>query len=565
MFIKNLKIENESKLIRNIPFHKGINLIVDETNTNDKTKSGNSVGKTTVLRLIDFCLGGDGKNIYSDPEYRHKGNMQIEKFLKQNNVIITLTLKEDLEDELSDEICIKRNFLSRKHKILEINGESYGNKDFPKKLKELIFHSKAEKPTFRQIISKNVRDEKNRLQNTTKVLHETTKAEEYEALFLFWLGIDLDVSDKKQRLISQIKIEENLQKRLRKENTTAQIEQFLIIVNRNILVLEQKKDGFNLNAEYEEDLSKLNHTKFNINKVSTELSRLELRKELIIESREELVKEVANIDTQKVKNIYAEAKALIGSVQRTFEETLRFHNEMLSEKDKYITQELPSIEVKLNSLRAEMGNYLYQEKVLSERLKKRGALEDLQIIIVELNKEYEKKGNLEEQKRLWDNTNSKINNCKIELDQIDKGIGSQGGLIKERVSEFNKYFSEISYRLYEEQFVLTADKNEKGYELNISTISGNPGTGKKKGQTAAFDLTYIQFADALGIDCLHFILQDQIENVHDNQISNLLTEIVSGINCQYILPVLRDKLPADVDIVKYEVLSLSQSNKLFRV
>ncbi|MCB9748302.1 MAG: DUF2326 domain-containing protein [Candidatus Omnitrophica bacterium] len=565
MFIKNLKIENESKLIRNIPFHKGINLIVDETNTNDKTKSGNSVGKTTVLRLIDFCLGGDGKNIYSDPEYRHKGNMQIEKFLKQNNVIITLTLKEDLEDELSDEICIKRNFLSRKHKILEINGESYGIKDFPKKLKELIFHSKAEKPTFRQIISKNVRDEKNRLQNTTKVLHETTKAEEYEALFLFWLGIDLDVSDKKQRLISQIKIEENLQKRLRKENTTAQIEQFLIIVNRNILVLEQKKDGFNLNEEYEEDLSKLNHTKFNINKVSTELSRLELRKELIIESREELVKEVANIDTQKVKNIYAEAKALIGSVQRTFEETLRFHNEMLSEKEKYITQELPSIEVKLNSLRAEMGNYLYQEKVLSERLKKRGALEDLQIIIVELNKEYEKKGNLEEQKRLWDNTNSKINNCKIELDQIDKGIGSQGGLIKERVSEFNKYFSEISYRLYEEQFVLTADKNEKGYELNISTISGNPGTGKKKGQTAAFDLTYIQFADALGIDCLHFILQDQIENVHDNQISNLLTEIVSGINCQYILPVLRDKLPADVDIVKYEVLSLSQSNKLFRV
>ncbi|MCP4629368.1 MAG: DUF2326 domain-containing protein [bacterium] len=63
-----------------------------------------------------------------------------------------------------------------------------------------------------------------------------------------------------------------------------------------------------------------------------------------------------------------------------------------------------------------------------------------------------------------------------------------------------------------------------------------------------FDLAYIQFADALGIDCLHFILHDQIENVHDNQISSLLPEIVSEVNCQYVLPVLRDKLPEDIDV-----------------
>ncbi len=60
---------------------------------------------------------------------------------------------------------------------------------------------------------------------------------------------------------------------------------------------------------------------------------------------------------------------------------------------------------------------------------------------------------------------------------------------------------------------------------------------------ASFDLACIKFADALDIPALHFILQDQIENVHSNQITNLLTEIVSEVNCQYGLPVLRDKLP----------------------
>ncbi|GHV17988.1 hypothetical protein FACS189493_6670 [Spirochaetia bacterium] len=82
---------------------------------------------------------------------------------------------------------------------------------------------------------------------------------------------------------------------------------------------------------------------------------------------------------------------------------------------------------------------------------------------------------------------------------------------------------------------------------------------------ASFDLSYIKFADSLKLPCLHFVLQDQIENVHSNQITNLLTEIVDEVNCQYVLPVLRDKLPKDLDIEKYEILTLKQSDRLFRI
>lgn len=198
-------------------------------------------------------------------------------------------------------------------------------------------------------------------------------------------------------------------------------------------------------------------------------------------------------------------------------------------------------------------------------LQKSGAFEELEKIVVELNKYYEQKGNLEEQKRLWNQTINNIEKYKEELDSIDKNITSKEDLLNERITIFNKYFSSISQKLYGEQFVLSYDKNEKGFELNISTVSGNPGTGKKKGQIAAFDLAYIQFADELGINCLHFILHDQIENVHDNQITSLLNEIVSNINCQNVLPVLRDKLPNDIDIEEFKILSLSQEEKLFKI
>lgn len=566
MFLKELYIYNDESLIREIKFHQGINLIIDETKTADRKESGNNVGKTTVLRLIDFCLGGKGENIYKDPEFKEKGsNTVIENYLRDNNIIIILILKEDLEIETSKEITIHRNFLSRKNKIQKINGEYLNNEEFPRKLKELIFNSKSLKPTFRQIIAKNIRDEKSRLMNTIKVLHPTTKQEEYEALYFFWLGIPINEAERKQQLHSLIKIEEDLQKRLRKEYTLSKVEQSLIIINRNIENLEKKKSHFNLNENYENDLQKLNHIKSDINRLSTLIGQLELRKELILESKYELEKEIANINVEQIKFLYKEAKILIPELQKTFEETLVFHNEMLIEKKNYITKELPSIEKEIKNLRRNIRELIFKENELSEFLKKSGAFEELENIVLELNKYYEQKGNLEEQKRLWQQTISNIENYSKELDSIDKNIISKEDLLNERITIFNKYFSAISQKLYGEQFVLSYDKNEKGFELNISTISGNPGTGKKKGQIAAFDLAYIQFADELGINCLHFILHDQIENVHDNQITSLLNEIVSNINCQYVLPVLRDKLPDNIDIEKYKILSLSQKDKLFRI
>ena len=67
MFLKSLIIKTGSVVIRHILFKKGLNLIVDNTPETNES-SGNNVGKTTVLKLIDFCLGSDGTNIYQDAE-----------------------------------------------------------------------------------------------------------------------------------------------------------------------------------------------------------------------------------------------------------------------------------------------------------------------------------------------------------------------------------------------------------------------------------------------------------------------------------------------------------------
>lgn len=563
MFLKSLEIHNGAELIREISFHKGINLIIDETESKDKTASGNNVGKTTVLRLIDFCLDGDGRNIYIDPEFKST-NRKIEAFLKGNNILITLVLTENIDDLNSKTITIQRNFLSYRNKIQKIDGESLSNDDFSNRLKELIFDSTERFPTLKQLKSKNIRDEKNKLTQTIRVLPQNVTTDAmYESLHLFWFGIDIDTS--KDKLIRDKNIEIKLQARLRKESNLAQIDQSLIVINKQIDLLNKKKELFNLNEKYEDELQSLNNIKSAINKISTKLSRLEMRKELILESKVDFEKNVTNINIEQIERMYKKAQSFIPNIQRTFEETVKFHNEMIQQKVIYITEELPVLENDINQLKRSLNSLVAQEKAISVSLKKAGAIEDLQLIINDLNVYYESKGNFEEQKRLWIKSNNTLKQIDDKLDKINKNILSKDELITKRIEDFNSYFSNITSRLDGIHSVLSAYNDGGVYKFSITNVEGNPGTGSKKSQMASFDLAYIKFADAFDIPCLHFILQDQIENVHSNQISNLLTEIVDEINCQYVLPVLRDKLPIDIDIKPLEILSLSQSDKLFRL
>lgn len=565
MFLKQVIIQNKSTIIRDILFHRGINLIVDERSEDIRQRTGNSIGKTTVLRLVDYCFGADGKNIYQDTEFNKQPNTTIENFLKDNEIIITVVLVDTLDGIEKNRITIRKNFLSRGKKLQEVNGENItDNKEFDKILKELIFNSEVDKPTFKQIISKNIRDEKNKMANIVKVLNSFTRTEEYEALYLFWLGIDTDSHNQKELLSKEKTKEENFQKRLRKDGELSLIEQQLILLNEKIEILNKRKSKFNLNENYATDIDKLNEIKSKLNRSSTELSRLEIRKDLINESKEDLEQEYTQIDTTQIKSLYEKAKSLIPSIQVSFEDTVKFHNDLISEKLEYITKELPEIEQQIRKIKSDIVVLRKEEDILTETLNKSVLVGDFEKTILELNKLFERKGNLEEQKRLWLYSQEKLSEIDNNLNAINLSISSKDSQIQNRITEFNKYFSVMSNKLYGETYLLSSQKNEKGYELIVTNLEGNPSTGKKKGQIAAFDFAYIEFADKLGIECLHFIMHDQLETIHDNQL-NTIVEVANSINGQYIVPILRDKIPENIDISSFEVLSLSQDDKLFKV
>ena len=112
MYIKQLIIRNQKteKNIRVINFKLGANLIVDISDITNQQETGNDVGKTTILRLIDYCLGGKPNEIYQNKESKSE-NLFIKNFLIENEVLLKLTLCSDFDDPKTD-IVIERNFVN---------------------------------------------------------------------------------------------------------------------------------------------------------------------------------------------------------------------------------------------------------------------------------------------------------------------------------------------------------------------------------------------------------------------------------------------------------------------
>lgn len=569
MFLKSLLISTPTKVIREINFHKGLNLIVDETPSDD-TLTGNNVGKTTVLRLIDFCLGKDGSVVYKDPENSREVDPMVKSFLVDRKVIITLTLVDNLETT-QREVEISRNFLSsRRESICQVNGRDITKAELESVLGTEIFPQiTISKPTFRQIIAHNVRYDDLRINNTLDILNSFTKLEEYETLYLFMFGCDYDEGAHREELIANIKSELNYKKRLEKRETKSSYKVALEDVEREIKKLEAKKTTLNINPQIEQDLAELSSVKERLNQVTSLITSQRIRKDVIQESVREFNAQQFTEDISELRLIYQQASSLIPNMQRTFEDMVAYHNKMLTNRVKFIEEELPALDTKIASLTSELASLRKSENELTAKVIASDTFEDLEKIINDLNEQYKRKGEYSAIISQIDEVEEAMSKFNEELSAIDNGLFSDDFRKKVdlQLSKFNEIFADLSEELYDERYSIKEDivRNQKGQNIyKFSVIGTNLSSGKKQGEISCFDIAYTMFADKENIPCLHFILNDKKELMHDNQLVKL-ADISNRENIQFVASILEDKLPETLKNEDYYVVRLSQGDKLFRI
>jgi len=571
MFLKYLHITKNGQTLRKIEFKKGVNLIVDTTPESKTKETGNNVGKTTVLRLVDYCLGSNGKDIYQGIEFKTT-DTNVEQFLINNRVEVSICLTNSLDGSKSKEIILKRNFLQRKEKIASINGENYPNirDEYNPKLNELIFGIRSDRPTFRQIASRFIRNDALKMNNILKYL-PSTKDTVYETIFLYMFGVKgkNELLAEKQILDEQLKAEKNYLNRISGRQPATTIEQVLKTLQNDIFELNEKKKKFNVSPKYQEEFEKLKSIKEKINLISSKLSEKQMRLSLVEENINDLKENLSTVDNEVLKTMYSETKSFIPELQKTFEDAVKFHNSLIKNKLKFISKDVPAIQNEIEDLKKQLSLELQNEEIIGSKLSNSGSLSDYELLVEELNTKFEKKGQFEEKLEQIKSLERSIKEKSENLSEINKEIDKSEPELKNNISLFNEYFSYYSKQLYNEEFILSHYVDKEIYKLRIDNLDANTGDGKKKVQIAAFDLAYIAFTKEIGMKSLSFEMHDRIEGIHPHQL-NTLFELVNSdkFNGQYIVSVLKDKFSSE-KMKKYleenKRLELSQNDKLFRI
>ncbi len=242
---------------------------------------------------------------------------------------------------------------------------------------------------------------------------------------------------------------------------------------------------------------------------------------------------------------------------------------MVNERALYISKELPELEKKIINKDSDLRKLLQQEIELTDIISKTDSFEEMEKIIAELNNKFRDKGEYESIISQLNEVEDNISKYELKLNNIDKLLFSDDfeSIVKQKINRFNEYFSTTSEFLYGEKYALKYDKvvNKKGQKLyKFSAFNTNFSSGKKQGEISCFDIAYTLFADNENIPCMHFLLNDKKELMHDNQLVKI-AEVVNKNGIQFVASILKDKLPPELNNEDYFIIKLSQSDKLFRI
>ena len=187
MFVRRLLINSDLGVIRDVKFHEGLNLIVDKTPDTDNRQTGNNVGKTTVLKLIDFCLDGDKRSVYADPEAAGTVYAKVRDFLVEHKVTVRLELVDKLDSVLPRLVSVERNFADGRKSVRKVDEEKLTAAMFTERLAAKLVPplEDVRKPTLRQAIAHNLRISDWKIEHTVQLLNQNTTKLEYEVLYLF--------------------------------------------------------------------------------------------------------------------------------------------------------------------------------------------------------------------------------------------------------------------------------------------------------------------------------------------------------------------------------------------
>ncbi|MFS1133374.1 hypothetical protein [Enterococcus hirae] len=562
MFIKRLTIKEtqpSEKIVREIPFQMGLNFIVDAGKDQEK---GNSVGKTTILKLIDVALGAkDRKYIYYDEETQ-KTNSVLKTYIAEKKVRVELLIAESFEDDKKyKNYLLAVDLFPRGRRF--IDGLEFNQNEYWRQLNVIFFSNIANSPTFRQLINMFVRiDQRSDNNKFLKFLTRTNNAT-YQNIYAFLFDLqDQETSNRLLGLKESIGEKEKELKNYMKLNDFKSID----VINQRVILLENSINNLNGQMEvlidskqFKENEEKISEIKVKYAQYNDNLDELLFKKQRIIEILKDAKMDATNmIDEDVLKALYSETLDIMGSLKKEFQDLLQFNRELVQNKLNYFSLQLKKIDEKIKAIEIKRKQLFSNHKNVIMLIEE-NKIEEYSLLKNKLSDYTEELGKDKNIRDTFTNLEEKLEELKAELDDFDTGDDRK----QDSISIFNEYFSKYSEETNGEPFMLY--KKKSGFPVGIEYVKKGLSTGTRKSIITSFDLAYQQLAKNLGKKVPNFIVHDVIETV-DQVALTAIVNIINSMECQYIVAVLKEKINGNNCIDDKNILvSLSENDRPFKV
>lgn len=565
MRLNNLVVYKNGKILREVEFKDGLNLILNKSSGVEKT--GNSVGKSTLSRVIDYIFLSSGEDIYTEPEF-NKVIPEVFSFIEDNEIFVAL---EFVGLNGHTYVVTRELVVDAARSRFLIDGEETDKGKYSDLIASQVFGLTTDKPSVRVVSHKFIRNTHEKMQNTTRFLNQNSRSDVYDQLYLFLFGFSgLNLLRDKTQINNRLRTKIRHLAAYRSPHKETALEKMLVPLRDEEIRIQEKIENFDFRDSQESSVRELVQIQALISAYTVEYSGYLARVDYLRRSIEKLKNNAAKVDGRELSSIYADAGVAISvELKRSYQDLVTFHNRVISNKINLIDSDVVRYEDLLSEVKERIEDLHVAESRVFKGIKEPEILRSIGQVYNELSLVKEKIAATNALLKKIEEAKELIASLEAAKEKIVNEIAKNTDVFNGNVAVFNKWFSSLSRVFYSEIYLfdLVFDAEKERCVFEVASVSPNSTGGKKKGELSAFDLAYINFVNEVGLKRPTFIIHDSIEDVDVNQIFDIFT-VANSLNGQYIVAVLNDKISGEkfLGLKKSSViLELSETDKFFRI
>ncbi|MBL7227962.1 MAG: DUF2326 domain-containing protein [Pseudomonas sp.] len=564
MQLIKLSVFDGSKEIRTINFKEGLNIITNLGET------GNQIGKSTSLRALAFCLGGNSEPLWKDPD-NEKVNEEVKGFLTKGDVKFELIVKiasitHTITRVLSIKIGARRESITA---ISTIDGVTYKSRAaFTRELPRLFGYTR-EHPKFNSIRSKFFRTNRATSNNTLKYLHTYTSDNDYDLIYAYLFDFEFIDSVRQINLIEhQILLEDTRIRTLLGGISLEGRQEHLYEIDSKISDLQVKEDEYDIFESQSYAISQLRESRRSVAVLTSRIVNLETKLYYNKKTIDRYKNSLVEVNVDEITSLYNEAKSLVPDLSKTLEETIDFHNSIMSRKAAYVEEMSIETADELDSLRLSLGRLLTEEKNKVKDLSRDSHFSGLMLVEKQMQDLREARGRLAYVISEVEVSRNRIADLETTSEDVKRSIAVHYSDLNSKLDVFNEAYADITKRLFithHNELLVSPGQNGKA-DFTIVNEERNTGDGVPRAAAMAFDMSYVYFLNKFKSKLPAFTVQDYLEVVDEDKLIKLFN-FANEKKIQTVVAILNDKLGSfDKNFIKENtILELTKEEKFFKL